>query len=110
MNNIQYIIRRFDTSEHHEIPNKIVGFEIVNQTSGQSAYHETLLKRNDVMGKTSEECIDLAFNLLSSSISKSVSYLSSNESSVLGSYYIPPEQSTITDAVDSDTTESSDVD
>jgi hypothetical protein len=110
MNNIQYIIRRFDTSEHHQIPNKIVGFEIVNQTSGQSAYHETLLKRNDVMGKTSEECIDLAFNQLSSSISKSVSYLSSNESSVLGAYYIPPEQSTITNTVDSDSTESSDVD
>lgn len=89
MNNIKFIIRRFSTSEHHQIPNKIVGFEVVNEQTNNSIYHEIILLSEDVLNKTSEECVDVAFSKLSSSLAQSVTKLSETDNNILGAYYIP---------------------
>ena len=89
MNDIKFIIRRFTTSEHHQIPNKIVGFEVVNEQTNNTIYHETLLSSEEVLNKTTEECVDIAFNKLSSSLATSVTKLSESQNNILGAYYIP---------------------
>lgn len=89
MNEIKFIIRRFATSEHHQIPNKIVGFDVVNEETNNSIYHETILMSDEVLDKSSQQCIDLAFNKLSSSMSVSVKKLIEDNENILGSYYIP---------------------
>lgn len=89
MNNIKFIIRRFENSEHHQFPNKIVGFEVLNENTNNTMYHETILFGDEVNNKTPEECVDIAFNKLSSSLSISATKLSGNENNILGAYYIP---------------------
>lgn len=89
MNNIKYKIVRYDTSEHHELPNKIVGFEVINEYNDRSMYHEAILQRNEILDKTSEQIVDIAFNKLSSSLAKSATFLSSEETNIVGAYYIP---------------------
>ena len=89
MNNIKFIIRRFATSEHHQIPNKIVGFEVLNDDTKNTIYHETILLDDEVNNKTPEECVDAAFSKLSSSLAQSVTKLSENDNNILGAYYIP---------------------
>lgn len=89
MNNIKFIIRRFSTSEHHQIPNKIVGFEVLNDDTKNTIYHETILLGDEVNNKTPEECVDVAFSKLSSSLAQSVTKLSETDNNILGAYYIP---------------------
>ena len=89
MNNIKYKIVRYDTSEHHELPNKIVGFEVICENNDRSSYHETILQRNDILDKTNEQIVDLAFNKLSASLAQSAAKLSSEENNIVGAYYIP---------------------
>ena len=89
MNNIKFEILRFDTSEHHELPNKIVGFEVVCENNDITEYHEAILMRDDILSKTNEQIIDVAFNKLSSSLAKSAAKLSSQENNIIGAYYIP---------------------
>jgi len=89
MNNIKFIIRRFENSEHHSFPNKIIGFEVLNEDTKNTIYHETILLGDEVNNKTPEECVDVAFNKLSSSLSVSVKTLIEYNENILGSYYIP---------------------
>lgn len=89
MNNIKFIIRRFSTSEHHQIPNKIVGFEVLNDDTKNTIYHETILLGDEVNNKTPQECVDVAFSKLSSSLAQSVTKLSETDNNILGAYYIP---------------------
>jgi hypothetical protein len=89
MNNIKFKIVRFDTSQNHEFPNKIVGFEVINENNDHSMYHEAVLQRNDILDKTNEQIIDIAFNKLSASLAQSAAKLSIEENNIVGAYYIP---------------------
>ena len=89
MNTIKYKITRFDDSEHHEKPNKIVGFLVFDEETNNGISHETIITGIDVLNKTPEECVDVAFRVLSSSIAESAKKLLSNKNTIVGAYYIP---------------------
>lgn len=89
MNNIKFKILRFDTSKHHELPNKIVGFEVVCENNDITEYYETILMRDDILDKTNEQIVDTAFNKLSASLAQSATKLSLQENNIVGAYYIP---------------------
>lgn len=72
-----------------ENPYKIIGFNVENDNNTKQIYHETVLSSNEISEKTDEECIDIAFNRLSSSISISGQKLDEEMESVVGKYYVP---------------------
>jgi len=93
MNNIKFKIIRYADHKYNEEPAKIVGFSVMREDDESlSVYHEVILTSSmsgsQFIGKTTEEVIDLAFSLLSGSISRSATKLTKHES-VIGSYYIP---------------------
>jgi hypothetical protein len=93
MNNINIKIMRYTDYTHSVEPGKIVGFSVERADDvSLSAYHEIILTSSvsgsQFIGKTTEDVIDLAFSLLSGSISRSATKLAKHES-VIGSYYIP---------------------
>lgn len=73
----------------NEDPFKIIGFNVENDNNTRQIYHETVLSSSEISEKTDEECIDLAFNRLSSSISISAQKLDGELDSAVGNYYIP---------------------
>jgi len=93
MNTIKYKIIRYSDHVYHDEPAKIVGLNVErDDDSSLCIYHEIILtssvSSSQFIGKTNEECIDLAFSLLSGSISLSVNKLLTSPS-IIGSYYIP---------------------
>ena len=93
MNNIKFKIIRYSDHKYNEEPAKIVGFSVMREDDeSQSTYHEIILTSSAVdsqfVGKTNEECVDVAFSLLSGSISKSANKLLQSQD-IIGSYYIP---------------------
>lgn len=93
MNIIKYKIIRYADHVYHGEPAKIVGFNVeLEGDESSSIYHEIILTSSlsgsQFIGKTNEECVDLAFSLLSGSISLSVNKLLTS-SNIIGSYYIP---------------------
>lgn len=88
MNGIKFKIQRFDDGDNGVGPVKIIGFNVLNEYEDQSIYHETVLTTDDFNGKTPEQCVEFAFNKLSSSLAQSANVILSSEK-VLGSYYIP---------------------
>lgn len=70
-------------------PYKIIGFNVQNSNGTNSIYHETILTNEQIQGKTDTECIDLAFGQLSGSIAQSIEKIISDETSVVGNYYVP---------------------
>ena len=89
MNNIKFKIIRYSDYNLEGIPGKIIGFNVVREDDDTiSAYHETILRGDQFIGKTTEECIDTAFAVLSSSMAITAAKLL-GEQEVVGSYYIP---------------------
>ncbi len=93
MNGIKFKIIRYSDHRYHEEPAKIVGFNVIKESDeSDSIYHEIVLTSSlsgsQFIGKTNEECITLAFSLLSGSIANSANKLL-NSQDIIGSYYIP---------------------
>ncbi len=88
MNGIKFKIQRFDDGNIENRPIKIIGFNVLNDKEDQSIYRETVLSSDDFNGKTPEQCVDFAFNKLSSSLAESANVILTS-GQVLGSYYIP---------------------
>lgn len=91
MNNIRYRIARCDTvTDDIHLFKKIVCFSVEridNLKTQISVCGE--LTGSQCIGKSDEECVDLAFNTLSSSLSAAVNKLLAKSNDVVGSYYIP---------------------
>lgn len=93
MNNIKFKIIRYADHRYNEEPAKIVGFNVLREDDESlSIYHEIILTSSiygsQFIGKTTEECVDTAFSLLSGSMAKSANKLLESQD-VIGSYYIP---------------------
>lgn len=69
-------------------PSKVIGFTVQDFDGTNQIYHEASLPLNEFQGKTDEECVELAFLRLSSSIATSVNKIK-NTSPVVGSFYTP---------------------
>jgi hypothetical protein len=93
MNNIDFKILRYADHLYCNEPAKIIGFNVIKQDDpSMSVYHEVVLTSSisgsQFVGKSTEECVDTAFYLLSSSLAKSANELL-NTPSIIGSFYIP---------------------
>lgn len=93
MNGIKFKIVRYANHEYAGSPAKIVGFSIVREDDeSMSVYHETILtsslSSSQFVGKSNEECVDIAYALLSSSMARSANNLLQSPN-IIGSYYIP---------------------
>ena len=90
MNDFNIVITRctFTAGLDGNSPRKIIGFTVQNPDASKQIYHETILQHNQFEGKNDEECVDIAFNILSSSIASSAVQLKSSPN-VVGNFYIP---------------------
>ena len=93
MNGIKFKIIRYGDHKYRNEPAKIVGFNVIKESDeSDSIYHEIVLTSSisgsQFIGKTNEECVDLAFSLLSGSMAISANKLLKTQD-VVGSYYIP---------------------
>lgn len=90
MNSVKFKITRLSDINNTK-PQKVVGFNVfVNDDESYTAYHETILDTDEIIGKSPNECISMAFSKLSSSLSTSVSKLLKEENNnVIGAYFIP---------------------
>ena len=93
MNNIDFKILRYADHKYNNEPAKIIGFSVIRQDDqSMSVYHEIVLTSSvsgsQFVGKSTEQCVDLAFSLLSSSIANSATELL-NTPTIIGSFYIP---------------------
>jgi len=69
-------------------PRKIIGFTVQSTDASKQIYHETVLQQDQFVGKTDEECVEVAFSILSGSIAESSNQVK-NSPSVVGNFYIP---------------------
>lgn len=88
MNNIRYRISRCDEVANLQVKHVCLSVEREDNV-GEQISHCIALSGSQYLGKTNQECVDLAFSLMSESISRSVIKLSSIDYSIVGSYYIP---------------------
>lgn len=90
MNDFNIVITRctFTAGLDGNSPRKIIGFTVQNPDASKQIYHETILQHNQFEGKNDEECVDIAFGILSSSIADSANQIKT-VSTVIGSLYIP---------------------
>ena len=93
MNNIKFKIIRCENQLRNKNFVKIIGLNIIKDSDpNQCIYREITLNQKDHEGKTSHECVETAFLLMSSSISKSIDKLMSNgnndDDKIIGSYYV----------------------
>lgn len=91
MNNIRYRIVRCDTlKDDVYLLRKIVCLSVEREDNlSEQISHCIELTGSQCLGKSNEECIDLAFKMMSGSISVSANKLLNNDDSIVGSYYIP---------------------
>lgn len=91
MEGIRYRIARCDTLNNDKfilIRNVCISVERDDNTGDQIS-HCIQLTGSQCIGKSNEESVDLAFNLMSSSIADSANKLLQNPTSIINSYYIP---------------------
>jgi hypothetical protein len=87
--NIKIKIIRFENQIDRTGPIKIVGMNLVDlDNEANTIYHETILDKNQIHEKTPEECIDIAYAQLSSSLAVSYKKLKEANDSVVGAYYV----------------------
>jgi hypothetical protein len=72
-----------------ESPFKLIGFSVQSDDGDIQIYHEVILDLASIEGKTDEECVDIAYSNISSSISSSISKIDSQSDSIIGKYYVP---------------------
>lgn len=90
MSDFNIVITRctFTSGLNGDAPRKIIGFSVQSPDASKQIYHETVLQNDQFIGKTDEECVDIAFSILSGSIAQSANQVKSSPS-VLGNFYIP---------------------
>jgi len=91
MQEIRYRISRCDTLNNDRyilIRNICISVERADNTGNQIS-HCIQLTGSQCIGKSNEESVDLAFNLMSSSIAESSNKLLQMPTSIINSYYIP---------------------
>jgi hypothetical protein len=69
-------------------PRKIIGFTVQNPDASKQIYHEAVLQQDQFVGKNDEDCVEIAFGILSSSIAISANEVKTGPT-VIGSLYIP---------------------
>jgi hypothetical protein len=91
MENIRFKIARYELQTGAEnSTRRCVGFIVEREDNVEKQiYHEIALTGSQHLGKSTEECVDLAFNLLSGSLAISARKLLDSSSDVINSYYIP---------------------
>ena len=91
MDGIRFRIARCDTlNDDFHILKKVICFSVERDDNvGEQISHCIQLTGSQCIGKSIEECVDLAFSLMSGSIATSANKLLSSNTSVLNSYYIP---------------------
>lgn len=91
MEGIRYRIARCDTLNNDKfilIRNVCISVERDDNTGDQIS-HCIQLTGSQCIGKSNEESVDLAFNLMSGSIAASANKLLQTPTSIVNSYYIP---------------------
>lgn len=90
MNDFNIVITRctFTAGLDGNSPRKVIGFTVQNPDASKQIYHETVLQQDQFTGKNDEECVDIAFNILSSSIAVSAEQVKTLPT-VVGNLYIP---------------------
>jgi hypothetical protein len=91
MNGIRYRISRCDTRNDDAfvlIKNVCISVEREDNV-GDQVSHCIQLTGSQCIGKTNEECVDLAFGLMSGSIALTSKKLLDSSVSIVNSYYIP---------------------
>jgi len=91
MENIRFKIARYELQTGAEnTTRRCVGFVVEREDNVEKQiYHEIALTGSQHLGKTTEECVDLAFSLLSGSLAVSARKLLDSSTEVINSYYIP---------------------
>lgn len=91
MTGIRYRISRCDTlNDDKYILKKVICFSVEREDNvGEQISHCIQLTGSQCIGKSTEECVDDAFFMMSGSISVSANKLLNSNTSVLNSYYIP---------------------
>lgn len=91
MNGIRYRISRCDTLNDDRfllIKNVCISVEREDNV-GDQVSHCIQLTGSQCIGKTNEECVDLAFRLMSGSIAKTSNKLLDSSVTIVNSFYIP---------------------
>lgn len=91
MNGIRYRISRCDTLNDDRfllIKNVCISVEREDNV-GDQVSHCIQLTGSQCIGKTNEECVDLAFRLMSGSIAKTSNKLLESSMTIVNSFYIP---------------------
>lgn len=91
MENIRFKIARYELQTGAEnSTRRCVGFVVEREDNVEKQiYHEIALTGSQHIDKTPEQCVDLAFSLLSGSLADSARKLLDNSNNVVNSYYIP---------------------
>lgn len=90
MSKYNIIISRctFTSGVNGDSPKKIIGFNVQNSDASKEVYHETILQPEQFIGKTDEQCVEIAFGILSGSIASTIDLITTTPP-VVGNYYIP---------------------
>lgn len=90
MSDFNIVITRctFTAGFDGDSPRKIIGFTVQNSDASKQIYHETVLQQDQFTGKNDEDCVEIAFGILSSSIAISADQVKTAPT-VIGSLYIP---------------------
>lgn len=88
---IKYRITRCEPIQYYDdgLAYKHVAISVDADDIEEQVSHHITLTSSQCLGKTNEECVDLAFKLMSGSISNTVNKLKNVSSNIVGAYYIP---------------------
>jgi len=91
MDVIRFRVARCDTlNDDIHILKKVICLSVERDDNiGNQISHCIQLTGSQCIGKSTEECIDLAFSLMSGSIATSAKKLLDSSTEVINSYYIP---------------------
>lgn len=87
--NVKYKIYKYGTIKNKTGVFKKIGINVENEDSSVSIPFNIMLDENEFLNKSTEECLDYAFNKESSSLANIVNKVKDESQSVEGMYYIP---------------------
>lgn len=89
MENIEYIIQRYETYPPENSDSFIVGFKILDKTNNKSAYAEGMVPLSEISGKTSNEICQMIYTKIKPQIDIVTNDLISKRNSLTGFTFIP---------------------
>ena len=87
--NVKYKIYKYRTIKNNEGVFKKIGINVENEDSSVSIPFRILLEESEFLNKSTEECLNYAFNKESSSLAEIIDKVKDESESIEGMYYIP---------------------